>query len=334
MFDPNLRFRVGSAAAACGLSFVLLIAITGCSHNDAPSESWSITHQLDFGRQPVWSPLGGKLVFGGDCEDRFGLWLWTPGSSPVSLVDSFPSHNWDYGWSPDGSRIVFSAPGDSDQAGIWVLVTDTRALTRLFNKGRDPSWRSGGDSIAVQLDHPETGAAGIYFLDVATGEAVIAVEGGFKPRCSPTSPAWAYADGEIDGSLHLVDSQGADVIVTGPGAVQWAWSRGGSCLCASVDNYNVGTIKGILTRIWLDGARVTIDSALAAWTAYPAPNSDGSRIAFQRQSGGRWAGLWLYNDDGGEIRIADYGDNPCYNPTGDRIAMNAPGGGIRILTRD
>jgi len=324
-----------NTAAISPVLISLIILISGCVSNSADEqERWDITAQTDFGRQPRWSPLGGTILFGDDTPGRTGLWLWQPGQSPQPAADSLPAHNWDYRWSPDGSRIAFTCPGEAgaDSSGIWIISVDDGTLSRIYDRGRDVCWSPGSDSVVVRVDHPTSGAAGIYAVDGVSGRAELRVSGGFKPICSPKLDWLAFSDGEINGQLHLA---GGDLskIVTGAGANQWEWSGDGRLLFCVVNNYPSDIVRGDVWRIAVNGDSVSVDTAIVSWAAYPAPDATGGQVAMQRTSTSRWVGVWIYRASEGEVQIADYGQNPSFDPTGDRVAVNANGGGIRVLTR-
>jgi len=313
--------------------FTLLTVGCGTGDDGEEIEQWGWGASTEFGRRPRWSPDGAQILFGDDVPGRAGLWLWSLGEDPTRLAESLPPHNWDFDWSPDGDRIAFTSPGEpgAPNSGVWIVDVPGDTVTRALDRGRDVSWFSDREAVAIRIDHPAEGAPGIYRLHLNSGELTYVVDG-YRPVCSPQGDRLAYGDGEIEGQLMVQSLGGQAQYATEPGAVQWEWSADGRALCCVVNHYISGTLRGDLWRITFDGDILRSDS-LTSWAGYPAPDAAGGQVAFLRMSRGCWVGLWLHRDGPEELRIADYGLNPHFDPTGDRIAVNTPDGGIRILSR-
>lgn len=319
------------------LCIMYLIGCEGCTSTSSPPDIPNITDVTDFGRQPRWSPDGQLILFGGDTTGQTGLWLWDLENDPVLFHDSLPPHNWDYCWSPDGASIAFTSPGEagSDSSGIWVVSVEERTAHRIFDRGRDVSWYFDGSALAARVDLPVNGVPGIYRVELPSGESSLIVAGGHKPVCSPGENLVAYTNDENNGRLRVYGYADTSVAVSGRGARQWIWSTDGSVLTYVIYDYlnpdPTLRMTGELWRIRVSPPDFQADS-LTRWAAYPAPDFTGDNIAFMRSSSGAWAGLWIYSMSGGEFRIAQYVRSPHYNPTGNRIAVNAPNGGIQVIS--
>ncbi|MFH0765316.1 MAG: hypothetical protein V2A61_02735 [Calditrichota bacterium] len=322
-----------------GFSLIILPAIavglmTGCKSEEAkPPEEWRIQAQTNFGRQPLWSPEGSHILFGDDRLGQPGLYVWDITSDPQPLLEGPLSHNWDYRWSPNGDQVAFSAPGETGDslAGVWVVTIADGSRRRVSDRGRDVSWQTDGMRIAVRIDNPRFGAPGLFDIDLESDTLFQIVAGGYQPAYSPAGGWLSYSVDEIRGELRLRSPEGVVTTAATAGIVQWKWSAEGNCIAAIWNDYTSGDLTGYLLKIRTTGNVGTVDT-LARWAGYPAPNRDGSQVAFLRMSNGAWAGLWLRRG-GEELRIAGYGLSPDFDPGGNRIAAHATGGGIRIFAR-
>ncbi len=311
----------------------LTFSFVGCDSDNEDVEGWEWTFSTDYGRMPRWSPDGSRILFGDDRPGSSALWLWTPGGDPSMLSDSLPPHNWDYRWSPDGRKIAFTSPGEpgSPDAGVWIVDVEQGTVERLHDRGRDVSWFHDGSAVVVRIDNPENGVPGIYKIGVNYFYQLFITEGYF-PLCSPAENLIAYSSSEINGKLYMIGSELVGVPVSENGALNWVWSADGSSVFCSVNDYTSGYIDWKIFRISRRDTGWVADN-VARWASFPAPDRTGSRFAFMRISNGIWRGLWLHTTEEGDRMIADYGQNPEFSPVDDRIAVNAPNGGIRVLEK-
>jgi serine/threonine protein kinase len=104
--------------------------------------------------------LGGgrRLAFVSDREDGRTLQIWTmlpDGTDPVQLTFG-PGNKQDPSWSPDGERLLFVAPGGTDEFGndlgadIWLINKDGTGIKNISHtQGEDiqPEWSPDGSSI-------------------------------------------------------------------------------------------------------------------------------------------------------------------------------------------
>ena len=313
------------------LLITLTLSFVGCDSDEDFTIEWQWTSFTDYGRMPRWSPDGSQILFGDDRPGSSSLWLWTPGADPSVLSDSLPPHNWDYRWSPDGSMIAFTSPGepDSPDAGIWVVDVEAETAEKLYNRGRDVSWFHNGSAVVVRIDRPENGIPGIYKIGLDPFYLLFITDGYF-PLCSPAENLIAYSSSEIRGKLYIIDSELVGEPVSENGAFNWVWSADGSSVFCAVNDYTSGIIDWKIFKIFRRETGWASDN-VAQWAGFPAPDRTGSRFAFMRISNRSWLGLWLHTGEGGDRMIADYGQNPEFVPVGDRIAVNASNGGIRVL---
>lgn len=171
----------------------------------APGGAWGLAHS------PTWSPDGRRLAF--SAERARDIWvvdadgsnahrllrLATLGSDMGLSAEDFGIGEID--WSPDGSRIAFTA-----QSGwlAWVYVvntngTDLRRLTgnpKGFPWASNPDWSQDGRRIAFEQTYPSKNVGPfteeIYVMTVDSGSQLRLTRNGV----ADTSPTWS-SDGRI-----------------------------------------------------------------------------------------------------------------------------------------
>jgi Tol biopolymer transport system component len=159
----------------------------------------------------VWSPDGSHIAY------RASTWSETPPYRiltsdiyTVALSGGYPhlvigESGWPagLGWSPDGSRIVFSSmrSGDSD---IWVIpAAGGHAVQLTHDPARDstPAWSPDGQRIAFASNRGGTENYDIWSM-TPTGEDLIQITFGsgskFGPSWAPDGKGIAFSVGEGD----------------------------------------------------------------------------------------------------------------------------------------
>jgi TolB protein len=108
--------------------------------------------------QPSWSPDGKNVLFS-HCGEPFDFpflaycdiaVMNADGSQLETLVSAGHWLNIFPGYSPDGSKIVFSSDRGGIQGAIWVMNADGSALTRLTKprlRAVAPDWAPNGKRI-------------------------------------------------------------------------------------------------------------------------------------------------------------------------------------------
>ncbi len=320
---------------------VISLALNGCKGNDSSAsggDSWDYTTRLDYGRAPVWSPDGDMIAFGDDRPGNAGIFLYNLEDEPVQIATDVPAHNWDYSFSPEGSQVLFSCPGgvNDSSAGIWVYTLDTDSSVKVYSQGKDVCWFKDNAHIIFRQDNPVGSAPGLYLLQIADDSSGIGLpelimENGHKPAIAQRTGYIAYIENERSGFLHVLDDQLTPLFTSDRGVVDFKWSANGKVLAYIINDYVTGELSGELWSISDNDWTTPNDQALFA--AYCSPDSAGAQIAYSRWAASRWVGLWLVREPNYNEQIAPYGLFPVFNPRADKIASNAPNGGIRILTR-
>lgn len=111
-------------------------------------------------QSPQLSPDGSRIVFGrrwvDKLNDRFESSVWimeADGSRPRALIDgSSPL------WSPDGTRIAYTASGEPDGQQIFVKYVDVDGpatqITRITESPSDLVWSPDGSVLAFRMRVP------------------------------------------------------------------------------------------------------------------------------------------------------------------------------------
>jgi Tol biopolymer transport system component len=125
---------------------------------------------------PTFSPDGSQIAF----FDGMGDWghslrvMNADGSGVRVLIDQAEvGHVDDLVWSPDGSRLAFSA----EEGGIWMLGADGSGLTEVIPDGVNPAWSPDGSRISYQPVDPDSFVPGP--LEIAAVDGTHVTEFGY-----------------------------------------------------------------------------------------------------------------------------------------------------------
>jgi len=130
----------------------------------SPSKPVVASSLVDYA--PSFSPDGGRIAFE---SSRSGfaqeIWLANPdGTNAVQITRSTPDNptppggNGNPTWSPDGSRIVFSAYGQNPQIDLFTVDPDGNGRRQLTNDpftDAVPTWSHDGRWIYYRQDRPD-----------------------------------------------------------------------------------------------------------------------------------------------------------------------------------
>lgn len=329
----------------CIFLFFLSLIFLGCKDDDSGvSDDWIPNNDLDwgqsvdFGRKPLWSPNGEYIIFGDDTPGMPGIFLWRKQNNPVRIVNDSLPHNWDYCWSSDSRNIVFTNPGavDDPKSGIWIYNLESSELKNVFQSGRDVCWYVNDEEFLVRLDLHQNDSPGIYriYAPDTLGQfwqSELLIPNGHKPRFTSISGNISYIDNERNGSLVILNQQMEVIFHSLRGVISWISSNSGNWVGFTRSDYISGNLQEVLYEVRLNENSEA--DTLLRWVSNPTADSSGTKIVFNRLTGGIWSGLWLYNNPNDVKRIADYGFNSDFHPFEDKIVANSTNGGIRVLTR-
>lgn len=119
------------------------------------------------------------------------------------------------GWSPDGTRIVFSSgSGQPQDEEIWIINADGSDLRRLTNneaRDFDPQFSPDGSHIVYASDLGSPDFSEIYVMDT-NGDKVTRlteVPNSYSPSWSPDGTRIVYVnDQQGDGDIYVMDGDG------------------------------------------------------------------------------------------------------------------------------
>ena len=165
-FDCQRKFVVRATCIAVAASILSVVATSGPARSQETMKLRPVTHEdlwlfrrLDT---PVVSPDGERAVVAvtepsyeedGAVSD---LWLIdSNGDTPPRRLTATPGEEADVVWSPDGTRIAFSAKrGDDEVSQIYVLGMDQPGealrMTSLSTGAAKPKWSPDGRRLAFE----------------------------------------------------------------------------------------------------------------------------------------------------------------------------------------
>lgn len=256
---------------------------------------------------PSYLGGGGRLAFVSNRDDGRTLQIWTidPKGIDAQQLTFGPGDKSEPRWSPDGSRLLYSAPGGKDQFGndlgrdIWLINSDGTGIKNITHHVGDDtsaSWSPDGQSItftstrvndlaqvfvqdAACLDGEEGACWDVEARNISAGYAV------------ESDPAWSPAGGTIAVSASINGAPGR-ILLRSPfpgqptrfdpsdhiiGAEDIAWSPDASLLAFT-------WVQPTMNEIWLarlsDNGANPIKLTNSLGNKEPAFSADGQWIAF------------------------------------------------------
>jgi Tol biopolymer transport system component len=240
------------------------------------------------------------------------------------------------GWSPDGTRLLFSGPlnrqQSDEEAGIVGIVNADGTSPRILSKwpfphpqdsDQDPRWTPDGRSVVYEHriftgpgNHGGFMSGWVFIqVDLRTGARFV-VRGGFDPTFGP-------------GGITYIAPQGVFVnrklLVRGKFFEDASWSTDGKQLLLAVNGtYEIADAKGRIRQVLHNVSPI-------AWEPH------GNRIAYVKWPHGLNGPHFFYiaNADGSQpVRLWDGNvDEFHWSPDGRHIAYKAADG-LHLATAD
>jgi len=222
---------------------------------------------------PSWSPYGTALVTaseraGGD--DRLHLYLVEPSVGERTRLGNEAQHITSPSWSPDSSRIAFSACCDFGTQ-VYVINADGTGEVRLTDEASDgvsgaydPAWSPDGTNLALTIIR-------------------------YDPQTQEEREAIYVMNDDGNGLIRLTDPSDINF---GP-----AWSPDGTKIVFTSRRDGNSEIYVMNA----DGSGQANLTGSVAEEAYPTFSPDGTRILFAGTGDGDWD-LYVMDVDGSNAR--------------------------------
>lgn len=152
-------------------------------------------------RFPALAPDGRRLAFCSTVENFVAIYLFEDFARPPPIAE-WPRHRISPDnvhalhptWSPDGTRIAYSAAagGDWSRAGLAIYEPASRATHQLGVTGLFPNWSPKGDRIVFQkLTRRDAFLSGLWVVDVDGVEVREETRIFDRPGLASITPAWS-----------------------------------------------------------------------------------------------------------------------------------------------
>lgn len=274
-------------------------------------------------RTPVFFMIAMVGAVHGHClaaaEDRY----------PVRQLTSHPAQEGFPFWSPDGSRIVYSAGAIDDTIGLWTMNPEGSGRHRLTTEiGEHPTWSPDGNYVVFDADSGKTmkivsarGGTPVRFVP----DSLQIVHGG-NPNWSPDGLTIVFHSAS---SLRLLNlSRGsAPILWTGEKsvAVPCCWSRDGQTVF-----FWMRPPEGRESSLWtvsITGeSRELLPLTTGVAYRYMDLSPDGTMMAYTLCEG-RTCDIWAVPTRGGTpVQLTTHpalDESPRWSPDGGKIAFTS-----------
>jgi len=227
-------------------------------------------------------------------------------------------------WSPDGSQVMFSVPGDWN---LYTIYPDGTELTQVTDfRSNNADWSPDGSQIVFQSDHdnePED-TPDIYIMDI-DGENLTELvdlpdQYDFYPRWSPDGSQITFISSR-SGNFEIwrMNADGTELIQlteTETPVINATWSPDAENIVFTQITSNQSSDLFIIDK---DGSPESIFQLTEDEFFHNNPvwSPDGEQIVFSSDQSGA-SDLWIINIDGTElIQLTDdefFDDAPDWGP--------------------
>jgi Tol biopolymer transport system component len=245
------------------------------------------------------------------------------------------------GWSPDGSRMVFTSFSDSWNRNVWTMRADDgsdKTQLTYFSVAGQGSYSPDGQKIVFGHYYNDTRADIVVMNSDGTDITPLLTSGynGY-PKWSPNNDKIAlHQSDHLNGIYHIytIDPDGSNLTqLTFDGWINHLpdWSPDGSKIVFSSDR--AGSFRHERCNIFVmeaDGSNVVQLTSGDYLDHQPVWSPDGSKIVFIRRVEDTWE-LYVMDSDGSNLAqltdSAEQKKDPDWSPDGSKIAFAARVGG-------
>ncbi len=326
--------RVSAGLALCGW-------LAACATESPAPSLRKLTELAGDETWPTVSPAGDRVAFVSDQGAGRRVQLLDLETGAVRQLAEGLEDSHDAAWAPDGSRLAFTARGETGR-DIWAIrVDEPEAAQRLNPPGTDtfrPRWSPTGELLVFTRQDQDGRQVWLLSFD------------GSQPRQLTDGPESHIAYGwSPDGSEVLAISFGADAQNV------WAWPVNGDPPRALTERADeewwptwspagdriafYTTWDDAMTDVWtaeVDGGRLEQISESPSEDFLPAWSPDGTALAYISDRLSK-SGLWVQRIGGEAHSIAlggRAGGLPAWTPDGSAIVFSFLTGHDRLFRVD
>jgi TolB protein len=194
---------------------------------------------------PAWRPNGREILVTSYRNGRPELWVYRLGDRSFRKLLSVGSLTMGGTYSPDGSKIAFTASQNGGSTDVWVADADggnARRLTRESSDDLSPTWSPDGKRIAFVSNR--AGSPQIYVMNAdGSGARRLTFQGNYNqtPQWSPRGDLIAFTARDerkvFDVFVVSPDSGKIDRVTQNQGATneEPSWAPNGRLLAFTSD---------------------------------------------------------------------------------------------------
>ena len=248
-------------------------------------------------------------------------------------------------WSPDGSRIAFSARTEREPYEIYVVNADGSGLKQLTNNTFEDYWTCwSADGKKIAFNSNRDGNYEIYIMNADGSNSIrltIHPEKDIAPSISPDGKKIAFTstrDGNYELYVMNIDGTGINRLTNTPyKEYNPVWSANGKHL---VYYYEKGDRKDQIYICNADGSKPKNITNNSANNFFPAWSAGGKAILFTSNLDSIEA-IYSIKTDGSGLKQVKTGESRAffarYSPDGSKIAViegGWPSSSITIMNVD